>query len=174
MSRPRRSPNSARECEMVDAEMNAYHDLRDPLWRLAPTPFNLKMSIGRLVVLVESNDPQVLVNLAKMNSQKSSNAEPAFLWRIIRDPEAEDEIEPVALIVDGDLSFLKMGTGIFAGVDEERRELLGFMGTGVSDHAFLECVAPLFVQLTLDAARNGARRAMGALEFALARDNGNA
>ena len=159
---------------MPNTELNAYHDARDPLWRLAPTPFQCKLRIGRLPVLVESNDPQRLAALSKMNSEKSSSAEPIFLWRIISDPKAGGEIEPVARIVDGDLSFLKMGTGVFAGADKERKELLGFVGTGVSDRAFQEFVLPLFAQLTLEAAKGGAPNSMGALELAHARGNGNA
>jgi len=155
-------------------ELNPYHDPRDPLWRLAPTPFHWKLHIGRLSLLVESNDPRLLATLSKMNPEKSSNDEPAFLWRIIRDPEAGDEIEPVSLIVDGDLNFLKMGTGVFAGVDRERKELLGFVGMGVSDCAFQESVAPLFVQLTLEAVNDDAHDATGKMEPALARGSVNA
>jgi hypothetical protein len=159
---------------MAGAELSSYHDSCDPLWRLAPTPLNLRICIGRLAVLVESNDHKLLANLAEMNAEKSSNAGSTFLWRIIRDPETGGEIEPVTLIVDGDLSFLKMGTGVFAGVDKERKELLGFVGTGVSECAFQESVAPLFVQLTMEAVRDGAHNPTAKMELALARGNANA
>jgi hypothetical protein len=158
---------------MRDRGITAYHDARDPLWRFAPTPFSLRMCIGRMPVLVESNDPQILAILAKAIPETSAEGEYAFLWKIIRDAETARGIEPATILVDGDLSFLKMGPEVFAGVDREHRELLGFVGTGVCDHAFEEAVLPLFVQLTLEALEDGARAGAGAAEFAFARGNGN-
>ena len=159
---------------MPGTEINAYLDERDPLWRLAPAHFNQKICIGRLHVLVESNDPRLLGILANMDLEKFSNAEPTFLWKLIRDPEAGGEIELAAVLVDRDLSFLRMGLGVFAGVDKERRELLGFVGTSVSDQAFREFVVRAFVELTLDPTNDGARIAPSGWELALVRGNGNA
>jgi hypothetical protein len=168
---PKRSANFASERDMPDTSITAYQDPLDVLRRFAPTPFHLRVCVGRLRVRVESNDPRILAILAKMTPEKTADTEQTFLWRIIRDPENAGGIEPAAIFVDGALSILKLGSGVFAGVDGEHRELLGFVGTGVCDHAFGETVVPLFVQLTLDAARGGA--GMGAAEFALTRGYGN-
>jgi hypothetical protein len=154
-------------------DITAYRDERDPLWRLVPAHFNLNICLGRLHVLVESNDPWLLGTLANMDMEKSSNAEPTFLWRVIRDPEAGGEIEPATVLEDGDLSFLRMGWGVFAGVDKERRELLGFVGTSVSEQVFRDFVVRAFVELTLHAANSGARIAPSGLELALVRGKGN-
>lgn len=158
---------------MPDTRVAAYNDLRDPLWRLGPTPFSLRMCLGRLRVRLESNDPQILTILAKMMPEKSTDLDHTYLWRIIRDLEASGGIEPATILVDGDLTFLKMGPGVFAGVDRQQRELLGFVGTGVCDNALEQTVFPLFVQLTLGAAKDGATMGEGAAEFAHAQGNGN-
>ncbi len=158
---------------MPDTGIAAYNDLRDPLWRLAPTPFSVRACIGRLRVRVECNDPQIFASLAKLIPDVSMKIEDEFLWRIIRDPEAAGDIESVAIVVDGDLTFVKMGSGVFAGVDKERKELLGFVGMGVCEHELEEVVLPLFVQITLDATEDGTRGAALAVELAPTRGNGN-
>jgi|SRR5580704_4577135 hypothetical protein len=176
MLQPKRSADLSRGFDVRDSSIATYYDPLDALWRFAPAPHSATVRIGAFLVRIESNDVGLLTKLPRILPREAEKPECVFLWKIIRDLEIAGEIGPASILADGKLKFLRMGHGVFAGVDADQKELLGFVGACVNDRSFHEIAVPLFAQLTLDALE-GARR-FGAeaadAELALTRGNSNA
>lgn len=158
---------------MRNTSIATYHDPLDALWRFAPTPYRAAVWIGAFPVRIESNDEALLTKLARILPGEADEPECAFLWRLIRDPEIVGEIGPPAILADGKLKFLRMGQSVFAGADQDQKEMLGFVGAGVSDQSFHEIVVPLFAQLTIDALEAASRAGLEAAYAELALTRGN-
>jgi hypothetical protein len=159
------STDSARGCDVAACGIMPYRDPLDLLWRLVPTPFTLRTRFGYLPIHVESNDSEIVAMIAEMSSETSADTECAFLWRIVRDPDAPGGIQTGAILTHGDLIFARMGGGLLVGADREHRELLGFIGAQVDRRVFKECVFPMLMRLTLDAGGGSASNGNGPVKF---------
>lgn len=158
---------------MPKVEIVPHRDPLDLLWRFVPTPYASRICVGSMTVRIESNDPTLLAILHEITGGQTRKAECTFLWRIVRDAEVRAGTGPPTIITDGDLTFVNMRPALLASVDREHRELLGFVGTGVSNRELKDSVAPLLGQLTLDAREGRGPLRNASVELAATQGNGH-
>lgn len=158
---------------MPELQIDAYSDPLDLLWRFAPTPYVSAFHVGDLRVRVESNDPAILALLAKTLQREPTENDCTFLWKIIRDSGVAGGTESTSILEDGDLTFVNMGPPFLAAVDRQCKELLGFVGTGVSDRELEETIVPMLVRLTLNGSRKPTNADDRAAERALTQGQSN-
>ena len=80
------------------------------------------------------------------------NADRDFEWILIRDEDASGPLQLPVMFTCGLLTIVQMGSACVAGVDRERRELVGFIGSEVHARAHQEFLVPLFCRLTNEVA----------------------
>lgn len=158
---------------MPKVDIVPHRDPLDLLWRFVPTPYASRICVGTMTVRVESNDPGLLAILCETAGGQTRRAECEFLWRIVRDAEVPAGTGPSTIFTDGDLTFVSMGPAFIASVDRGHSELLGFVGTGVSDRELEDSVAPLLGQLTLDAREGGGPLRNTSVALAVTQGNGH-
>ena len=158
---------------MRERQIETYSDPLDLLWRFAPTPHVSAFHVGDLSLRVESNDAAILALLAATLRQGPVASDCTFLWKVIRDSAVAGGTVPASILQDGDLTFVTMGPPFLAAVDGKRKELLGFVGSGVSDSEFEEVIVPLLVRLTLNGSTQAKYRRNVAMELALTQSHGD-
>jgi hypothetical protein len=158
---------------MRERRIDTYSDPLDLLWRFVPTPHVSAFHVGDFRVCVESNYPAILGLLDQTQCREPVVNDCTFLWRIIRDSAVAGGTAPPAILADGDLTFVNMGPAFLVAVDRQRKELLGFVGTGVSNSEFEETVVPLLVRLTLNDSDDATRADDGAVELAPTQGQGD-
>jgi hypothetical protein len=169
----KRSPGFAKGLDMQPRQIDTYSDPLDLLWRFAPTPYVSAFHVGDFHVRVESNDPAILALLSQTQCREPVLNDCTFLWRIISDSAVAGGAESATILADGDVTFVNMGPAFLVAVDRQRKELLGFVGTGVSNSEFEEMIVPLLVRLTLHDSNDAISARDVAVELALIQGQGN-
>jgi len=118
---------------------------QDLLFRSAETPFAASFAVKGSVVLVKSNDPDLL---AVLPASDPTGDPPAFLWKLVRDDHCLTRPEPPLVLKTEEVSTVSFGPACVAACDRRRRELLCFVGAGVPAAEFREAMLPRFRELT--------------------------
>lgn len=131
--------------ELLDS--SGPRDPLDLLRRFIPTPLRTRFRIGNLRVVVETND-FTLLPVLPLEMDSAELAEPSLEWKLVRDLDASGVLEAPLLLTSGNLTVVAMGTACLLGMDQEQRELLCFIGSGVDSRTFQDFLVPFLCRLS--------------------------
>ncbi len=126
-----------------------YQDSLDVLRRFIPTPLRTRFRIGEMTVMVETNDFSLLPVLpleADSDEGVPSNVD----WKLIRDSEAPGPLQEPLILVSGRLTIVAMGAACLVAVDQERQELLCFIGREVDTPTYRDVLVPILCQMSIE------------------------
>jgi hypothetical protein len=135
---------------MAPRDFAGYWDPLDVLCRFVPTPQRARYRIGSLQISVETNDFTLLPALP-FHEERNLPGELRFAWKLVRDDNVTGLLEEPVLLTAGELTVVRMGEACLLGIDHERRELLGFIGTNVDSGTFQEFLVPFLCRLSNEA-----------------------
>ena len=132
---------------MQQLDSTNYVDPLDVLRRFIPTPLKAVYRIGSVRVMVQTNDFTLLPALP---SEKDTDdlGQASLEWKLVRDPDARGLLETPTFLSAGTLTVVEKGNACLLGLDRERRELLGFLGTDVDPRTYQEFLVPFFCRMT--------------------------
>ena len=139
---------------MPERKMTAYVDALDLLRRFAPTPLKAVYQFGAVRVIVQTNDFSLLPTASSVGNPPGI-AERTFEWILVRDVDTTAPLQPPMLLTSGVLTIVQMGPACLLGLDQERWELLAFIGSDVHARTHQEFLVPLFCRLTNEAVLSG-------------------
>jgi len=132
---------------MPERKVAAYVDALDLLRRFVPTPLKAVYQFGAVRVVVQTNDFSLLPT-ASSAASLPGGSERNFEWVLVRDTEATGSLQPPIMLTSGELTVVQMGSACLLGVDQERRELLAFIGSDVHARTHQEFLVPFLCRLT--------------------------
>jgi hypothetical protein len=132
---------------MLQLRTPAYADPLDLLRRFVPTPLKAGYRFGDSRVIVQTNDFSLLPNASSAVSLPGI-LECDFAWILVRDPGATGPPNPPMLLTSGAVTIVQMGSACLIGVDQERHELVAFIGADVYARMHQNFLVPLFCRLT--------------------------
>jgi hypothetical protein len=136
---------------MPERKMAAYVDPLDLLRRFVPTPLKAVYQFGAVRVIVQTNDFSLLPTASSV-ANPPGIAERTFEWILVRDADTSGALQPPMMLTSGALTIVQMGSACLLGLDQERRELLAFIGSDVHVRTHQEFLVPLFCRLTNEGA----------------------
>ena len=122
-------------------------DPLDLLRRFIPTPFTGTYQLEFLCVTVQTNDLTLLPTLLLTESMGLPHQQPVE-WKLVRDFDSGGVLDLPRTFSSGPLTFVEMGTACFFGLDHQRREILGFIGTRINSRTYQDLIVPLLCQMT--------------------------
>ncbi|MFI5096461.1 MAG: hypothetical protein ACHQT6_00665 [Candidatus Acidiferrales bacterium] len=135
---------------MALLDLANYQDPLDILRRFTPTPLRTRFCLAAASVAVETNDFSLLPALPLETA--SGEIPPVSLyWKLVRDPDARGFLQEPLVLLSGQLTIVAMGAACLLGMDQERRELLCFIGGDVDPRTFQEFLVPFLCQLSTQA-----------------------
>jgi hypothetical protein len=138
---------------MREPDSANYVDPPDLLCRFIPTPLRAVYRISSIRVIVETND-FTLLPVLPLDVTLDAPHEQSLLWQLVRDKDSHGLLEEPMLLTSGTLTTVTMGTACLFGLDQEARELLGFIGAEIDARTYHDFVVPFFCRMT-DKALNG-------------------
>ena len=118
----------------------------DLVLRFTPTPYVFEGYSGRDLIRIESDDLQIALSLRHSCSLlEIDNGEPVILWRIIRDRCAPRYGVELSVFSSGEIRTLLHGSGTILIADMEKREVFGFVGSGLQLSQLVEKLLPLLI-----------------------------
>jgi hypothetical protein len=104
----------------------------DLLKRFVPAPYKLDALICRVLVTLETNDPDIVDEIARANADLKNGGKPTLRLKIIRDSEAPDITSETIVLFSWPIVTVLAGAGTMLALDAERREIVGFIAPQVS------------------------------------------
>ena len=135
---------------MQQLDSTNYADPLDVLRRFIPTPLKAVYRIGSLRVMVETND-FTLLPILPLEAEVDEAGQVTLEWKLVRDPDARGLLEAPVFLSSGTLMVVEMGTACLLGLDHERRELLGFLGSDVDSRTYHDFLVPFLCRMTNEA-----------------------
>jgi hypothetical protein len=124
-----------------------YRDPLDMLRRFIPTPHRANYRMGAVQVAVETNDFTLLPFLPSAE-EPGESVEHLFEWKLVRDRDVAGLLEEPVFLTSGTLTVVRMGAACLLGLDHQRHELLGFVGSGVDAPTFQEFLVPFLCRMS--------------------------
>jgi hypothetical protein len=128
-----------------------YTDPLDLLRRFVPTPLRTRFRVGRIVVLVDTNDFSLLPALP-LESASEDFGPDIFNWKLVRDSDAPGTLQEPLVLLTGELTIVAMGPPCLLALDRQRRELACFIGADVDAKSFQEFLVPFLCRMSAEAA----------------------
>jgi hypothetical protein len=125
-------------------------DPLDLLRRFIPTPLKATYRIGSVRVTVQTNDFSLLPTLPSQPDPgigDDCNLE----WKLVRDTGSSGLLEKPTFVTAGALTVVEMGPACLLGLDQERRELLGFIGADIDAPTHQDFLVPFLCRMTKEA-----------------------
>lgn len=122
-------------------------DPLDLLRRFIATPLKAVYRISGIRVMVETNDFSLLPELP-LDVTVNLPHQQTLQWKLIRDKDSQCRLEEPMLLTSSGVSVVGMGPGCLFGLDQERRELLGFIGAAIDARTYQEFLVPFFCRMT--------------------------
>jgi hypothetical protein len=135
---------------MTASEQPTKADPLDLLRRFIPTPFQGAYEIDGVRVNVQTNDLTLMPALRLIEGE-SVLQQSTFEWKLVRDEDSESVLDVPRTFTSGPVTFVEMGSACFFGLDQERRELLGFIGTRIDARTYQDFIVPLLGRMTSEA-----------------------
>jgi hypothetical protein len=128
----------------------------DLLKRFVPAPYKLDALICRVPVTLETNDPDIVDEIARASADLKKRGKPTLRLTVIRDNEAPDGDSETVVLSSGPVVSLLVGAGTILALDAEQREIVGFLAPQVSAKRFALELLPFLLHLyrTIIAANN--------------------
>ena len=136
---------------MCDYDRSHNTESPDLLRRFIPTPVKAVYWVGGARVRVQTNDFTLLPALpldADPDADHARADRQDLEWTLIRDADSNGLLECPMFMTAETLTVVVMGTACMVGLDHERRELLGFIGSGVDVCTHQEFLVPLLFQIS--------------------------
>lgn len=124
-----------------------YIDPLDLLQRFVPTPLRALYDIGTVRVTLQTNDITLLPTIP-LAAGLDVPGEQGLEWRLVRDWDCPGPLEAPIVLTSGALMIVAMGPACLLGVDQEKRKLLGFIGSAIDQRTHQEVLIPLLYRLT--------------------------
>ncbi|MCU1250217.1 MAG: hypothetical protein JWQ49_3246 [Edaphobacter sp.] len=125
----------------------------DPCWhpdllrRFLPTPYVFSECRGPNRLLVESNDLDIALGVRQAGLvQLQDNRTGGLLCRLIRDMAGPVDRSYIAIVCDGAIRALYLGTGTILIHDLERSELFGFVARNVQVEELVSSLIPALLE----------------------------
>ncbi len=131
-------------------EISCVQDPLDVLRRFTPTPLKATYRIGAIRVVVETNDFALLPTL-RLEAECDEPQKLSLEWKLVRDTDVRAPLETPIFLTTKTLTVVAMGSACILGLDRERHELLGFIGTAVDGRTFQEFLMPHLIRMTNEA-----------------------
>jgi hypothetical protein len=125
-------------------------DPMDLLRRFIPTPFQGVYEIDSVRVTVQTNDLTLMPAVRSIVGEYGLKP-PTLEWKLIRDEDSGGVLDVPRTFTSGVVTFVEMGSACFFGLDHERREILGFIGTRIDARTYQDFVVPLLCRMTSEA-----------------------
>lgn len=135
---------------MAPSELPPTIDPMDLLRRFIPTPFKGVYDIDTVRVTVQTNDLTLMPAL-RLTEGEGVLQQPSLDWKLIRDEDSGGVLDVPRTFTSGPVTFVEMGSACFFGLDHERREILGFIGTRIDARTYQDFVVPLLCRMTSEA-----------------------
>jgi hypothetical protein len=115
----------------------------DLLRRFVPTPYVFSRWDGPNRLLVESNDLEIALSVRRAGVvHRQNNRAGGIVCKLIRDMAGPVEDSEMTIVSDGALRVLYLGRGTILLHDDERSELLGFIGCNVKAEELVSSLIP--------------------------------
>ncbi len=135
---------------MQQLDSSHYRDPLDLLRRFVPTPLQAVYRIGSVRVIVRTNDITLLPAFP-LGADLELDGEQTLEWKLIRDMDSPGPLEEPVFLSSGALTVVEMGTACLLAVDNERQELLGFIGGEIDARTYQEFLIPFLCRMTNEA-----------------------
>ncbi|MGB7730449.1 MAG: hypothetical protein WBL50_20645 [Candidatus Acidiferrum sp.] len=135
---------------MQQPDSPAHRDPLDLLRRFIPTPLRAVYRIGSHRVMVQTNDFTLLPALT-LEANSNTPTDKTLEWKLIRDMDSPGLLESPTLMTSSALTVVAMGTACLLGLDHVRRELVGFIGSGIDARTHQEFIVPFLCRMTSEA-----------------------
>lgn len=126
-----------------------YNNPLDLLRRFVPTPLRACFCAGTLRVTVETND-FALFPTFPFDSSGRKDARQSLHWKLVRDFDVTAPLEEPLFVNSAPIRAVLMGPACLLGVDLERRQLVGFVGSAVDARTYREFLLPLLLRLSTE------------------------
>ena len=124
-------------------------DPLDVLHRLTPTPFRSAFRLAKRTIEVASNDRLLLPPIVPEESPWVDVEQRPFFWKLVRDPQAPGPLgSSIRFTMPGGVTAVFLGSACLIAVDQERCELVSFVGTQVDAKNYQELVLPILYSLS--------------------------
>ncbi len=119
----------------------------DLVLRFTPTPYVFKCDAGGDLIRIESDDLQIALSLRHSCSLlEIDNGEPVVLWRLIRDRCAPQYGVELSVFSSGEIRTLLHGSGTILIADLNKREVFGFVGSGLQLSQLTDKLLPVLIR----------------------------
>jgi hypothetical protein len=119
----------------------------DLVLRFTPTPYVFECDAGRDLIRIESDDLQTALFLRHSCSLlEIDEGEPVVFWRLIRERRAPRYGVELSVLSSGKIKTLLHGSGTILIADLEKREVFGFVGSGLQLPQLAEKLLPLLIR----------------------------
>jgi hypothetical protein len=125
-------------------------DPLDLLRRFISTPLRAVYRVGFHRVMVQTNDFGLLPELP-LEAHPHLPADQTLEWKLIRDMDSPGALESPVVLISYPLTLVAMGSACLLGLDHERRELLGFIGSDIDARTHQEFIVPFLCRMTSEA-----------------------
>jgi hypothetical protein len=119
----------------------------DLLKRFVPAPYKLDALICRILMTLETNDPDIADEIATASTDLKNGCNPTLWLKVIRDDEAPDSTSETVVLSSWPVVTVLAGAGTILALDVERREIVGFIAPQVSAERFAYELLPFVLDL---------------------------
>ena len=131
---------------MHEHDFPHHNDPLDLLRRFVPTPLKAVYRIGSVQIVVRTNDITLLPAFP-LGADLDVDGEQIIKWKLIRDVDSSGFLEEPVFLNSGVLTIVGMGTACLLALDQERRELLGFIGADIDARTHQEFLVPFLCRM---------------------------
>jgi len=118
------------------------HNVPDLLRRFVTTPFRCEFDVGAIRVHLESNDQGIVAAASALTVMPIAAERQVYAWKLIRDPELSTHCA-ISVLVSDDLFTVLRGDGVSIVLDQQRREVIGFVAADVGKRELQTKLLPL-------------------------------
>ena len=136
----------------------------DLLRRFVATPLRTELLVGAQLVTLETNDPELLECLQDIALGSQVTRDGQVSCRLIRDHRSDVRPGAMQVVRACEVVVVTCGTAIILAADHGTREVLGFIGMGVSPDAVHAFVVPIVQELLFGIANSTEARSSETLQ----------
>ena len=119
----------------------------DLLRRFTPTPYQLKVVLDDIALVLQTNDPDLISETKAASRNVAGSSTTHLLVRVIRDYDVPGDGTDIVIVSAPPVTSLVVGRCSLIALDCERRELLGFLAASVSADMFTHQLLPILLDL---------------------------
>lgn len=117
----------------------------DLLRRFTPTPHRLKIVLDDISLTLQTNDPDLIVEMKAVGRRAVGHPKAALRLKVIRDYDVPGRGTDIITVSAGPVTSIIVGTCSVLALDCQRRGILGFLATSVTADMFTHHLLPLLL-----------------------------